>query len=70
MEESQVIMYELEKRTDGTVGIGNSIICSRAEAVKRIKAKTAKHPNMAIGIVPPEWQEVKIIKEQADDGIN
>lgn len=63
-------MYEIETRADGTKGIGNSFICSRSEAVKRIKANTAKHPNMAIGVVPPEWQEVKIIKEQAEDGTN
>lgn len=63
-----LLMYELEKRTDGTIGIGNSFTCTRAEAVKKIKAKTAKHPNCPIGVVPPEWLKEKM--EVDDDGKN
>lgn len=57
-ETAKIVMYELEKNLDGTFRIGNSFFCGRAEAVKRIKDCSAKHPNLPIGSVPPEWQEV------------
>jgi hypothetical protein len=55
--ENQVTVDLIEKRPDGTLGIGNSHECELAEAVAMIHAKEAKHPTHPIGVVPDEWQE-------------
>lgn len=52
-----VLVYLIEKRPDGTLGIGNSHECPRSEAKSLIEAEEAKHPEHPIGIVPPDWQQ-------------
>ncbi len=64
MREKLVLLYELEKRNDGTYGIGNSIEVSESEAVLLIQSKQAKSPFAPIGEVPSflvveEVEEVK-----------
>lgn len=63
--EPLVLMYELEERLDGTIGIGNSIHLTEAEARLRIEQKSAKSPFAPIGEVPENWTG-----EAVEDGSN
>lgn len=50
------VVYLLDERPDGTVMIGNSHECSKAEAIELIKAEKAKHPTHPIGVLPDDWK--------------
>lgn len=52
MKEELVLLYELEKRHDGSYGIGNSLEVPASEAVLLIQTKQAKSPLAPIGEVP------------------
>lgn len=52
-----VTVYLIERREDGTLGVGNSHECPLAEAVAMIEAHEAKAPQHPIGVVPDEWQK-------------
>lgn len=56
MSDEIVTVYLIEKRADGTLGIGNSHECSPDEAVLMIEAGEAKAPEHPIGVVPDDWK--------------
>lgn len=51
-----VTVYLIEKRPDGTLGVGNSHECPQSEAVLMIEAGEAKAPEHPIGVVPDDWK--------------
>lgn len=51
-EQEEITLVELVERKDGSIGLGNSIEVSRAEAIDLIQAKKAKHELAPIGEVP------------------
>ena len=56
--EEKILLYQIEQRGDGTLGIGNSIeVESVAEAIDMIKTFVAKHPDYPIGVVPESFEE-------------
>jgi hypothetical protein len=48
------VLYELEQRPDGTIGIGNSIEANESDAVMLVQNGKAKFEGYAIGVFPEQ----------------
>lgn len=56
LNEPTAVVYLLEQRPDGTVGIGNSHECPLSEAILMIQQNQATSVVCPMGVVPPEWE--------------
>lgn len=65
MDENKVVIIELEKRIDGSTGLGNAIEVSMSDAIEKVKAGLAKFEGLKIGELPKETTE-----EVLEDGKN
>lgn len=65
-----VTVYELEKRADGSIGIGNSIELPRAEAILQIQQGSVKHESAPIGELPTVLLGGGVVAEAEDHGGN
>lgn len=52
MDEKKVVIIELEKRIDGSAGLGNSYQVPMSEAIEKVKAGLAKFEGLKIGELP------------------
>lgn len=52
MEAKKYVLYELEKRPDGSIGLGNLIEADAAEAVLLVQNGVAKFVDAPLGVVP------------------
>lgn len=55
IQDSDVVLYELVTREDGTLGIGNSFAAKASEVALLIQDKRAKHESASIGVVPESF---------------
>ena len=55
VKQEEVIVLEVEQLPDGTSRIGNSIKLFVDEALARVDMRTAKFPELPIGVIPEKF---------------